>query len=453
MNQKRQHYLLSRAEEACQLLEKHLDRDHVVRVISHNDADGISAAGVICNAIAKCKGKFHVTIVPRLRDDILERLSREKYKLFFFCDMGSAYVERVSKLRGDSIIADHHQTMDATGDEHENLVHVNPHLFGMDGTRDVSASGVTYLTVRSMDNPELTGMALAGAMGDMQGQNGFQGVNQTILQEGQDAGVIEVYEDLKLAYKEEEPLYKALSYTFNPALSGVSGDLEGSQGFLERLGLSYGIKFSDLANEEKDILREELVRVNPKILGTVYSLMHEKPPLRSIEDYSRILDACGKSKKHTVGMSICLGDRDEALMKGVELLHRYQDRLLSGLEWIRREGTQEMEYVQYIYTEDKKRKNILGTLASVGLELGFLNPEKPVLTLARLHQDVKVSARTTPQMTGKGVNLGLVMEQASHNFNGSGGGHNIAAGAMIPYQDLENFKNLVNDMVGSQISS
>jgi RecJ-like exonuclease len=45
------------------------------------------------------------------------------------------------------------------------------------------------------------------------------------------------------------------------------------------------------------------------------------------------------------------------------------------------------------------------------------------------------------------------MEQASHNFNGSGGGHNIAAGAMIPYQDLENFKNLVNDMVGSQISS
>jgi RecJ-like exonuclease len=296
-------------------------------------------------------------------------------------------------------------------------------------------------------------MALAGAMGDMQGQNGFQGVNQTILQEGQEAGIIEVYEDLKLAYKEEEPLYKALSYTFNPAISGVSGDLEGSQGFLERLGLSYGIKFSDLANEEKDILREELVKVNPKILGTVYALMREKPPLRSIEDYSRILDACGKSKQHTVGMSICLGDRDAALKEGMELLHRYQDRLLSGLEWIRKEGGQEMEYIQYVYTEDKKRKSILGTLASVGLELGILNPEKPVLTLARLHQDVKVSARTTSQMTEKGVNLGLAMEQASNNFNGAGGGHNIAAGAMIPYPDLENFKNLVNDMVGSQISS
>ena len=85
--------------------------------------------------------------------------------------------------------------------------------------------------------------------------------------------------------------------------------------------------------------------------------------------------------------------------------------------------------------------------------IGILNPEKPVLTLARLHQDVKVSARTTTQMTGAGVNLGLAMEQASYNFNGAGGGHNIAAGAMIPYQDLENFKNLVNDMVGSQISS
>jgi len=137
----------------------------------------------------------------------------------------------------------------------------------------------------------------------------------------------------------------------------------------------------------------------------------------------------------------------------MELLHRYQDRLLSGLEWIRKEGGQEREFIQCIYTEDKKRKSILGTLASVGLELGILNPEKPVLTLARLHQDVKVSARTTTQMTAKGVNLGLAMEQASHNFNGAGGGHNIAAGAMIPYKDLENFKNLVNDMVGSQISS
>jgi hypothetical protein len=30
-----QHHLLNRAEEACTLLKEHLDKDHVVRVISH----------------------------------------------------------------------------------------------------------------------------------------------------------------------------------------------------------------------------------------------------------------------------------------------------------------------------------------------------------------------------------------------------------------------------------
>jgi single-stranded-DNA-specific exonuclease len=148
MIQKQQHSLLNKAEEACKLLSGHLKQDHVVRIISHNDADGISAAGVMCNAIAKQNGKFHVTIIPRLKDENLVKFIKEKYKLFIFCDMGSANLKGISRLKGDVIIADHHQTIDSAGNLPENIVHVNPHLYGMDGTKDVSGSGVSYLTVR-----------------------------------------------------------------------------------------------------------------------------------------------------------------------------------------------------------------------------------------------------------------------------------------------------------------
>ena len=110
MIQKQQHSLLNKAEEACDLLRGHLKQDHVVRIISHNDADGISAAGVMCNAIAKENGKFHVTIVPRLKDEVISKFLKEKYKLFIFCDMGSANLKSISRLKGDVIIADHHQT-------------------------------------------------------------------------------------------------------------------------------------------------------------------------------------------------------------------------------------------------------------------------------------------------------------------------------------------------------
>ena len=451
MTHKKQHYLLNRAEEACTLLKEHLNKDHVVRVISHNDSDGISSAGIICNAISQEGGKFHVTMAPRLNEQVLDRLSREKYELFFFCDMGSGYVERISKLKGQAIISDHHQTMDTTGDDLENLVHVNPHLFGLDGTKDVSGSGVTYLTVRSMDKVKLSGLALVGAFGDMQYTDGFKGVNQTILKEATESGVVEEQEDLKISSK-QEPLFKALAHTFQPALPGISGDLEASQAFLEKIGISYGIKFTDLANEEKDFLKEHLTNLNPKIFDSVYSMPQEDPAIRNLENYAEILDACGKNKQHGVGLSICLGDRKSAIPEGVELLTKYRDTLVKGVTWIRKEGAEEMDYVQYLYTEDKEKKKIMGTVASLGVELKILNPEKPVITLSRMHDQVKVSGRTTMEMVGKGVNLGFALEQAAKSFNGAGGGHTIAAGAVFPYKELENFKYLVNDIVSSQVS-
>jgi single-stranded-DNA-specific exonuclease len=447
-----QHSLLNRAEEAYNLLKKHLDQDHVVRIISHNDADGISAAGVICNAITREKGKFHVTIVPRLKSEVLDKISKEKYELFFFCDMGSAWTQRIGKLKGDAIIADHHQTIDST-EEQGTVVHINPHLFGLDGTRDVSGSGVTYLAVRPLGHYELTGLAMVGAFGDMQGNGNITGVNQTILQEGLDKEVLEVKNGLKLSFSSEEPLYKALSYTFLPPLPGISGDFEGSRSFLEKIGISYGIKFPDLSNEEKDILKTELMKINPDIFGKIYSIKNEIPLLKNIDDYSQIIDACGKNKQYGTGLSICLGDQEESLKEGLGLLKNYHDSLLKGIAWLKKEGSREMEHIQYIYTEDKNIKSFMGTLANIGLDIGLFNPEKPVLALSRMDPLIKISGRTTLKITEKGVNLGVALEQASHSYGGTGGGHTVAAGAVVPLKNQDNFLNLVDEIVKSQLES
>ena len=450
MNQNKQHSLLNRAEEANALLKKHLDQDHVVRIISHNDADGISAAGVICNAITREKGKFHVTIVPRLKAEVLDKISHEKYKLFFFCDMGSAWTQKIAQLKGDAIIADHHQTIDST-EEHQSVVHINPHLFDMDGTRDVSGSGVTYLAVRPMGHYELTGLAMVGAFGDMQGNSHITGVNHTIMQEGIKKGILETKDGLKISFINEEPLYKALAYTFLPPLQGISGDLDGSKTFLEKIGLSYGIKFPDLGNEEKDILKAELMKINPEIFGKIYQIKNENSLLKNIDDYSQIIDSCGKKKKYGVGLSICLGDREDALNEGREFLKNYQDNIIKGVEWITKEGSMEMDHIQYIYTENKNIKSFMGTLANIGLDLKLFNPDKPVLALSRMDPLIKVSGRATLNLTEKGVNLGQALEQASHSYGGTGGGHTVAAGAVVPRNNKDNFLNLVDDIVKTQL--
>lgn len=101
--------ILKKGAEASKVLEEHLERGNIIRIISHNDADGLSAAGVVARAISSRNGQFHISILSRLKKDFIKKLSGEKYSLFFFCDMGSAYIEEISRLKGDVIVADHHQ--------------------------------------------------------------------------------------------------------------------------------------------------------------------------------------------------------------------------------------------------------------------------------------------------------------------------------------------------------
>ena len=443
--------MLNRAGQATDVLREHIEKDSVIRIVSHNDADGISSAAVIANALAEENVQFHTTIIPRLKEDIVNQLRHEKYDLFIFSDMGSAFVDEFNTYKHDVIIADHHQVSDTEAES--NVVHINPHLFGIDGSKDLSGAGSSYLAIRELGKKHLAYYALIGAFGDMQGQNGFTGVNELILNDAIESGTLEIHEDLKIVSKSSEPVFKSLAYTFSPPLPGISGDFEGAREFLEKMNLSYGIKFTDLEDEEKDLLKDALINVNPEIFGDCYTVPRQVPLLRDLEEFSYILDACGKNKKQGLGLSIALGEKDKALDAALRLQRQYRDQIVKGLEWVKREGAVQLSTIQYLYSEDKVLKSVMGTIASIGLSVELLDDSKPVIGLSRLHNDIKISGRTTREMVEKGVNLGKALQDSSNNFGGTGGGHDIAAGAMIPFESKDNFLNLVNEMVEYQLSN
>ncbi len=442
--------MLNRASEASSMLKEHIENDAVIRIISHNDADGISAAAVVANALAEENVQFHTTIVPRLKQDIVDQLRSEKYDLFIFSDMGSQFIEDFNTYKHDVIVADHHQINDVEAES--NVVHINPHIFGIDGSKDLSGAGSAYLAVRDLDKKHFAYYALVGAFGDMQGQDGFTGVNKMILDDAIESGNLEIHEDLKIVSKTTEPIFKSLAYTFSPPLPGISGDMDGAREFLERMNLSYGIKFTDMEDEEKDLLKEALVSVNPDIFGNCYTVVKQAPMLRDLEEFSYILDACGKNKKAGLGLSIALGEKDQALDAALKLQRQYRDQIVKGLEWVKKEGAQQLNTIQYLYSEDKVLKSVMGTIASIGLSVELLDGSKPVLGLSRLHKDIKISGRTTREMVEKGVNLGKALQDSSNNFGGTGGGHDIAAGAMIPYESKDNFLHIMDEMVEYQLN-
>ncbi len=53
--------------------------------------------------------------------------------------------------------------------------------------------------------------------------------------------------------------------------------------------------------------------------------------------------------------------------------------------------------------------------------------------------------------TEKGINLGQALEQASHSYGGTGGGHTVAAGAVVPRINQDNFLNLVDEIIKTQL--
>ena len=123
------------------------------------------------------------------------------------------------------------------------------------------------------------------------------------------------------------------------------------------------------------------------------------------------------------------------------------------MEWVKKEGAVQLNTIQYLYSEDQIIKKVMGTIASVGLTVGLFDENKPVLGLSRLHKDIKVSGRTLRPMIERGVNLGKALNECSSNFGGQGGGHDIAAGAMIPYGAKDEFLHLVDQAIAYQLEN
>src|SRR3989344_3621855 len=157
-------------------------KNEPVRIISHLDADGISAASILIYALVNENIKFSLSIVKQLSQSVLNELSLEPYQTFIFTDLGSGYLSYIEQALSNKtiFIFDHHKPEN----KKTSIIHLNPHLAGIDGSTEISGSGVVYLFAKRLNskNQEMAHIALIGAIGDSQ-VNGdhLSSFNQKIL--------------------------------------------------------------------------------------------------------------------------------------------------------------------------------------------------------------------------------------------------------------------------------
>ncbi len=303
---------------------KELDKKETIRLVSHLDADGICAAAIMIKALNTDNRKYSVSIVQQLTSEVIDGLCKEPYNYYIFTDFGSGQLSFIKeKFVGKQVfILDHHvpERVKLPG----NIIQVNPHLFGIDGGKEISGSGVVYLFVKSLNKKveDLCHIAIIGAIGDMQdGKEGFSKLNCEILDCAVNKKKVKVIKGLRIFGAQTRPLYKVLEYCTDPYIPGVSGSESGAIQFLQQIGVqpkngSEWRKIVHLDEEEikklvSGIILRRLKEDSPEdVLGNVYILNDEEKesPFRDAKEFSTLLNACGRLEKASLGIGACLGD-------------------------------------------------------------------------------------------------------------------------------------------------
>ena len=217
---------------------KKWEKSETIQIISHLDADGISSCAILTKTLNEENRKYTITILPQLNRDKIKEIAEKEYRYIIFADFGSGQVKDIKELLNDKevIILDHHEP---EKEESDNICHVNPHLFGIDGSKEISGAGVLYFFAKAVDkkNESLAHVAIVGAIGDIQEDKGFLRLNKEILDTAIEKGKIRVKKSLRLFGMQTRPLHKVLEYCSDPYIPDVSGSESGAVQFLHQIGI------------------------------------------------------------------------------------------------------------------------------------------------------------------------------------------------------------------------
>ncbi|MXR20111.1 DHH family phosphoesterase, partial [Halobacterium bonnevillei] len=171
------------------------------------------------------------------------------------------------------------------------------------------------------------------------------------------------------------------------------------------------------------------------LVGTTYTLTAEEPgtELRDASEFSTLLNATARYERADVGLAVCLGERGDPLDAARELLREHRRNLSEGLDWVRTEGVTVEDDLQWFHAEDRIRETIVGIVAGMALGSDATESDRPIIGFGtKSDEEVKVSARATSKLVDRGLDLSVVMSEASQAVDGDGGGHVVAAGATVP---------------------
>ena len=465
-----------RAGEAAKIIRKFASKKSPILLVTHFDADGLSAGSVILAAIKRLGAPVHLRVIENLSENVLEELEDVESDLAIFTDVGSGYLSIIGKVlrQREIVIADHHQ---ALGEQPSNSYHFNTHLLGYDGSGEISGAGTAYLLARALDplNKDLSPMALVGCLGDQQDKGPkrtLTGLNQEILRDAIELELVEVAQDLIVFGRQTRPVHRAIASTSSPFLPGLSGEEDKCLALLDAANIPTKVEdrwrtIVDLSMEEKRRLVDRIIQhmisfktsgeTALELIGSVYTLTREDAwtPLRDAREFATLLNACGRMGKAGLGIALGLGDRGAVFEEAQQVYAEYRKSLAKYMNWLTADPSvlTQKGHVVVVRGGGVIDENMTGAVSSLVSASNLFGVSKVTVVVTFTKDgEAKVSARATDELVAKGVNLGKVLQSLSPRYGGNGGGHAIAAGATVERERLDTFLEEFGKIVESVVA-
>ncbi len=400
------------------------DRDDFY-IFSHYDTDGICSLFIFKSILDNLGKNYKFEIIKCLDEKILERLDEN----IIFLDLGSGYIDNIKKYLDESnfMIIDHHEIKGKT------RYHLNPHLFNMDGSKEISGSGTVNLFANYL-GLDFSDIALIGATGDLQFP--FIGKNRELLKK---SNIIEK-KDLILFGRYTRKLPYFLSLSYNPYIPEITGNLKKSYSFLYDLGFVDfdNIKYCDLDKDEKRILIDGLIKhfYKHKILDKTnlidYVYDNHFYDFVDLREISSAINSCGRHGYFLEALYFLETGKSNKLKEAIK---NHKKILKKSLEFAK-ENLKIKDKICILNGIDVIPDCVIGIICSSLLK----THKKLIVGFSKMDEDrIKVSVRNPFDH----IDIGKFL---SENYD-TGGGHKKAGGCIIKEEEIYNFIRKIEKII------
>ncbi|RNJ79931.1 MAG: DHH family phosphoesterase [Nitrosopumilus sp. H8] len=430
-----------------------------ILVTTHIDCDGLVSGSIITKALIREEARCTVRTSKEFSSSVAKALKSDPRDFHIVTDLGGGFAKDMDAELGDNwVMLDHHQIPES---EKDNERVINAWKYGIDGGTEVCAGGMAYLAASAINegNADLSAMAIVSALGDRQDQGerkSFTGRNFEIANVAKERGLVEIDLDLLLVGRETRPLADALAFTSQPFIEGLTWNRAACLAMLDSAGirLKDGGRWrvpAELDEEEKKQVIEAIAKfasgkntteIMAEMIGYTYTFPKEdgRSFLRDGREFSTMLNSCGRISRSSVGMAVCMGDRNKILREGEGILVNYRTMIREYMNILgsQRWRTSESETCVMVNGEDVVPEMMTGTISSL-IAGSPKNAGKIVILRTKAEENtVKFSSRKSFGCKS-GINLSELMRAGAEKFDGMGGGHDAAAGAKITKDKLDDF--------------